>query len=73
MIKYCVDCRYFEEGKFGRWCEAPHRGTDLVTGQGKATFAHQCRKDHELCGPEASWFEPFTKTKIKFWKKWLTL
>ena len=73
MIKYCVDCRYFEEGKFGRWCEAPHRGTDLVTGQGKATFAHQCRKDHELCGPEASWFEPLQKTKVNFWRKWLTL
>lgn len=73
MIKYCVDCKYFVDGSFGSWCESHYREIDIVTGKAKATFAHKCRKDHHLCGPEAKWFEPLQKTKVKFWKKWLTL
>ena len=73
MIKYCVDCKYFVDGRFGNWCESHYREIDIVTGKAKATFAHQCRKEHHLCGPEAKWFEPLQKTKVKFWRKWLTL
>jgi hypothetical protein len=66
-MKLCKNCTYFRADDRDRWdfarCAAPqnpNRGPNPVTGDiiPGLIFCDSIRKLNDLCGPDASWFEP---------------
>lgn len=65
-MKYCKDCKYLIDGRFGLLCRAPENEIDLVNGRNKVVFAHINRSNN--CGEEAKFFkQKEAPTKRGFW------
>lgn len=58
-VKYCINCKYYEEFKFSPTlsiCRSPNNKRNLIDGQMEKSYCDVLRSYN--CGKSAKWFEP---------------
>jgi hypothetical protein len=61
-MKFCKDCKHFADYSFGKTCNSPKLGFDMVMGEPKFMDAYKNRMLSfdsltDYCSPEGNWFE----------------
>lgn len=66
-MKYCIDCKYLVRDT---WCNSPNNGISVVNNKPNVLFAVLSRKNEDMCGKNAVFFELKENTDEIKNKKW---